>query len=231
MSSSAPSSAPSSRGRAKVAGEASVKAEGEAAARAKTTGRSRKPAAKSSAKAAGLPMVTLDRTGLKPLRFKGVAACRTGATGQPPNHQPDHPPTQRQGREDSQDEITLWLRQDGKLAVSVRIAGRQEAAVVRDLSEAQDWVETLCRAGIPDEADDGDALALLDCLDRRTLAALRSERIGRIAAHALADWSEALATQPQTATKTAAKPPAKRRAKAAPAPDTTATTHAEGGQP
>lgn len=223
MSSSAPSSAPSSRGRAKVAGEASVKAEGEAAARAKTTGRSRKPAAKSSAKAAGLPMVTLDRTGLKPLRFKGVAACRTGAAGQPPD--------QRQGREDGQDEITLWHRQDGKLAVSVRIAGRQEAAVVRDLSEAQDWVETLCRAGIPDEADDGDALALLDCLDRRTLAALRSERIGRIAAHALADWSEALATQPQTATKTAAKPPAKRRAKAAPAPDTTATTHAEGGQP
>lgn len=223
MSSSAPSSAPSSRGRAKVAGEASVKAEGEAAARAKTTGRSRKPAAKSSAKAAGLPMVTLDRAGLKPLRFKGVAACRTGAAGQPPD--------QRQGREDGQDEITLWHRQDGKLAVSVRIAGRQEAAVVRDLSEAQDWVETLCRAGIPDEADDGDALALLDCLDRRTLAALRSERIGRIAAHALADWSEALATQPQTATKTAAKPPAKRRAKAAPAPDTTATTHAEGGQP
>lgn len=168
-------------------------------------------------------MVTLDRAGLKPLRFKGVAACRTGAAGQPPD--------QRQGREDGQDEITLWHRQDGKLAVSVRIAGRQEAAVVRDLSEAQDWVETLCRAGIPDEADDGDALALLDCLDRRTLAALRSERIGRIAAHALADWSEALATQPQTATKTAAKPPAKRRAKAAPAPDTTATTHAEGGQP
>lgn len=128
--------------------------------------------------ATGTGPVTLPRKGRKPLQFQGELACQTT---------------------EGADEIALWTRRDGRLAVSVRSDDAMDAAVLRDIAAAQDWVESLCRA--PKEAPlpkDRDALTLLAELEARTKAALRQDRLARLATQALAQWPQVMTETERT---------------------------------
>mgnify|MGYP001439701235 CR=1 FL=1 len=127
-------------------------------------------------------MVVLLRRGRKPLRFRGRLACRDRfvdpAIGEC--------------------EIALWMRQDRRMAVSVR-RGRPEdpeadAVVVPDIDAAFGWIEALCtdtgRTDPPPEgASPDEVLAFLEHrLEERTWR----DRLGLMAEEVLARWQRSV---------------------------------------
>ncbi|WP_343502472.1 hypothetical protein [Alloyangia pacifica] len=121
--------------------------------------------------------VILPRAGRKPLNFMGRKASRTvwctgaeAGAGAPP------------------DELALWARTDGRLAISLRLDGKDDAAVVADLGAALDWIEAACRPQRRDATHPQDARALLEQLETWLCEARRAERLRRLAGLALPQW-------------------------------------------
>lgn len=111
--------------------------------------------------------VTLLRKGKRPLRFVGARLRHTCGA--------------------ADDAISLWARQDGRLAVSFCVDGRSDAAVIRNVDDAGLWLEQQCMwsgwSAPPCNAPE--VLAFLDtCVaDRRW-----QHRLACLAQRALAEW-------------------------------------------
>uniref|UniRef100_A0A2A3JZX6 Uncharacterized protein n=1 Tax=Alloyangia mangrovi TaxID=1779329 RepID=A0A2A3JZX6_9RHOB len=119
--------------------------------------------------------VILPRAGRKPLNFMGRNASRTVSHGGEGSGLPP-------------DELALWTRIDGRLAISLRLCGIEDATVVPGLGAALDWIEVACGPPPRDAPPPEDAGALLQQLEAWLSEACRLERLRHLAGLALPQW-------------------------------------------
>jgi len=115
--------------------------------------------------------VTLRRKSKRPLRFVGTRLCHTTGV--------------------EQDAVSLWARQDGRLAVSLCVAGREDAVVARTLDEAGLWLERQCMWGGRSDPPHS-ALDLLIFLETCLADRQWHDRLAHLAQGALAKWPDSL---------------------------------------